>query len=537
MRLARILLICFILTATALGIFSYKIFALNYPATPNEEAQSWRVEAKLLFWPEYQNPIKINMYRPLATNRLAVVEENIVAPDYGLIERTAKSTGNRIATLSRREARGQQVVFYQAVIYELTSSDVTGSDTDKPQANPVYAPQTAEQVGVDALTPLDTAMTALIGEGRAKSSDNLSFALELSKLLKTNDDRVNVLQSSLTQANTVAAQLSALVNAANIPARIVNGIILKEYKRTVPFVQWVEVYDNGKWHSIDVDADKIGVSDKHMPWWRGAQKIASVENGHQITTEVSLKYNRESAITQAQWQSKNAAPWIAALSLFDLPIDTQLMFSIVLLIPIGGLVVVILRQLIGLPTFGTFMPVLIALSFRETGLLWGVTLFGLIVFIGLHLRAYFDQLRLLVVPRLASVLTIVVLLIAILTVISYKLGINAGLSITLFPMIILTMMIERMALMTEEFGAKETRKTLLGSLLAASIAYVAMDGQMVLHLVFVFPELLLVILAFTILMGRYNGYKLSEYFRFKKLAKAIAQNNANTAATKESGKE
>lgn len=46
----------------------------------------------------------------------------------------------------------------------------------------------------------------------------------------------------------------------------------------------------------------------------------------------------------------------------------------------------------------------------------------------------------------------------------YRFGINAGLSvITLFPMIILTMTIERMALMTEEFGAKTARRTAFGS--------------------------------------------------------------------------
>lgn len=531
MRMARIFAICFTLVAVALGLFTYKAFYLHYPVTPNEEAQSWRVEAKVLFWPEYQKPLTVNLYRPVGNPRLAVVEENIIAPDYGLNERVAASTGNKITSLSRRQARGQQALFYQAVLYELTSSDVAEVKGPKPEPVAPYVPQSAEQVGADALTPLDMAMVALINEGREKSSDNLSFALEISKLLKKTDDRVNVMQAALPNVTTLAAQISAIVNAAGIPARVVNGIILKEYNRNAPFVQWIEVYDNDKWQSLDIEKEKIGVGNNYMPWWRGTQKLASVKNGHQLVSEVSIKYNRESAVTQAQWQSKQAAPWISSLSLFGLPIDTQLMFSIVLMIPIGGLIVVILRQIIGLPTFGTFMPVLVAMSFRETGLVWGVVLFTTVVFIGLNLRAYFDQLRLLVVPRLASVLTIVVLLIAILTVVSHKLGINAGLSITLFPMIILTMMIERMALMTEEFGAKETRKTLTGSFVAAAIAYAAMNNMLVRHLVFVFPELLLTILACSILMGRYNGYKLSEYFRFRKLAKAIEENNkGNTAA-------
>jgi hypothetical protein len=38
------------------------------------------------------------------------------------------------------------------------------------------------------------------------------------------------------------------------------------------------------------------------------------------------------------------------------------------------------------------------------------------------------------------------------------------------------------------------------------------------HFVLVFPELLLVLLALTLLMGRYTGYRLTELMRFKALA-------------------
>ncbi|HEY1096666.1 MAG TPA: 7TM domain-containing protein, partial [Alphaproteobacteria bacterium] len=276
--------------------------------------------------------------------------------------------------------------------------------------------------------------------------------------------------------------------------------------------------------SVDVQTGKLGLSKKYLPWWRGDSNLFSVQGGREVSMEMSAKYNREDAITQAMWKSKDASRLITNLSLLELPIDTQLMFNIVLMIPIGALVIVMLRQLIGIPTFGTFMPVLMALSFRETGLFWGIGLFTLVVMIGLFLRAYFDELRLLVVPRLAAVLTIVVMLIAALTVISYRFGINAGLSITLFPMIILTMTIERMALMTEEFGAKTARRTAFGSVVAASLAYLCMHNALMEHLIFLFPELLLIVLACCILLGRYNGYKLSEYFRFKKLAKAMQDN-------------
>jgi hypothetical protein len=42
-----------------------------------------------------------------------------------------------------------------------------------------------------------------------------------------------------------------------------------------------------------------------------------------------------------------------------------------------------------------------------------------------------------------------------------------------------------------------------------------MTDHLLTHLMFVFPELLLVVLAITLLLGRYTGYRLSELWRFR----------------------
>ena len=44
-----------------------------------------------------------------------------------------------------------------------------------------------------------------------------------------------------------------------------------------------------------------------------------------------------------------------------------------------------------------------------------------------------------------------------------------------------------------------------------------MDMGIAKHLVFVFPELLLLVLAATLLLGRYTGYRLVELRRFRML--------------------
>ena len=85
-------------------------------------------------------------------------------------------------------------------------------------------------------------------------------------------------------------------------------------------------------------------------------------------------------------------------------------------------------------------------------------------------------------------------------------------------MVILAMTIERMSLTWEEDGAQEAIKKALGSLAGAVPAYYILTSEYIEHIAIVFPELLLIVLAIVLLLGRYTGYKLTEFVRFKVLA-------------------
>jgi hypothetical protein len=226
----------------------------------------------------------------------------------------------------------------------------------------------------------------------------------------------------------------------------------------------------------------------------------------------------QAAIEAAAVREGIISPHLRAFSLFPLPLVTQEVFRIMLMVPLGAFVLVIMRNMIGVKTFGTFMPVLIALAFRQTQLLWGLILFTVIVGMGLSVRFYFERLKLLLVPRLASVLIVVVMLMLLVGIVGHQLGIEKGLSIALFPMVIITMTIERMSIVWEERGPAEALKQGFGSLATAALVYLLMNISYVEHLMFVFPELLLPLLAGSLLLGRYSGYRLFELWRFKALA-------------------
>jgi hypothetical protein len=210
---------------------------------------------------------------------------------------------------------------------------------------------------------------------------------------------------------------------------------------------------------------------------------------------------------------------IMDFSIYTLPAESQKAFKTILLVPIGALVIVMLRILVGIRTSGTFMPILIALAFMQTTLIPGLLMFLAIVSVGLLIRFLLTSLNLLLVARISAVVIVVIFLMAIFSILSVKLGLNSVMTITFFPMIILAWTIERMSILWEEEGGKEVLIQGGGSLLMASIAYLLMSNALMRHLSFNFPELLLVVLALLLLIGQYSGYRLTEVHRFSPLLK------------------
>jgi len=177
----------------------------------------------------------------------------------------------------------------------------------------------------------------------------------------------------------------------------------------------------------------------------------------------------------------------------------------------------VLRNFIGFPTFGIFMPVLMALAFRSTGLVYGLSIFAGVVLIGFMVRGWIDNLRLLLVPRLSVILTLVIVFFTGVALVGSRIGIRQFMAVGLLPFVILTMTIERFFIITEEAGGREALRTAAGSAAMASSAYFILHLEPLQLIFFVFPELLLAVTGLQILIGRYTGYRLSEFFRFRKL--------------------
>jgi len=499
-----------ILTAVGLTLFLYKTLGLEFPLIPETRAYIWNIEAHLTFRAG-PKPVKVALQIPRNSRYFAIVNENFVSRGYGV--NVSTDQGRRNATWTIRKAQGLQNLFYEASVLQV--------DRDVAPRKPAEL----EPVKPDLSGARLEAGKALISEIGEKSADTDSLVTGLFKQLESPkpDDNVRLLlgkKASVQKKVDLAVQLLAL---AGIRARAVHGIKLESQRRNAPIIHWLEVFHKDKWKAYGLATAEQEISGHYLPWWRGMEPLVQAVGAKNLQTSLSVVRSEEAALQLAVEKGLIKKPFVLDFSLFSLPAKTQAVYRVLLLVPVGVLFLVILRNVVGVRTFGTFMPVLIALSFRETQLLWGVFLFAVLVGIGLLARLYLEHLKLLVVPRLAAILIIVIGLMAFVSVLTYKLGLPRGLSIALFPMVIITMTIERMSIVWDELGAFEAVKQGIGTVLAAVLAYLIMTFRYVEHLMFVFPELLLVLLAATLLLGRYSGYRLLELRRFKVLVEEVGR--------------
>ncbi|MCB0328338.1 MAG: hypothetical protein KDD70_01710 [Bdellovibrionales bacterium] len=213
---------------------------------------------------------------------------------------------------------------------------------------------------------------------------------------------------------------------------------------------------------------------------------------------------------------------IRYLSLQRLPLSSQALFELTLLLPLAALAVCVIRNFIGLVTFGTFMPALLGLSFLQTGVVPGILLTLFIVGAGCVARIAADWLHMLLVPRLAAVLTTVMILFYIITQISFDLSWDPGLQVTLFPIIVLTMMVERLTIILDELGLVTALGRLVSTIISAIACFAVLSQEEIQYLFFTFPEFNLVVLGVAIIFGRYTGYRLTELIRFREFGQEVS---------------
>lgn len=323
---------------------------------------------------------------------------------------------------------------------------------------------------------------------------------------KGSKDAKATLNKLVADCGGQARLFSALSRAAGIPSRIVGGLVMTIGAKSTTHV-WVENYIGGRWIPFDAVNNHFAfIPANYLELYRG---------DYFLFKHLGLKKFDYFFVLGLERMPPIDYPW----SLYALPIHFQNFIQILLLIPLGALVVAFFRTVVGVPTFGTFAPVLLALAFREISFGLGLFLLSMVVSLGWGLRKLLDYLKILVVPRLSIVVTTVVILVIVIMMVSFHLGRYNVLYLSFFPMVIMTWLIERFSVIQIEDGTKAAFRTALGTFVVSASAYYLMQIRTIRAYFFAFPELLLAIAALLLILGRYTGLRVTELWRFREFRK------------------
>jgi hypothetical protein len=318
--------------------------------------------------------------------------------------------------------------------------------------------------------------------------------------------------------------LVALCRNRGIPARVVNGLALRHGHEQRTHT-WVETWVQERWLPACPFYHHLGrVPATYLIFTYGDAPLVRGRNLHDLNFAflVERPTGEEEGSTA---ESHSLRRILRRLSLYALPPAEQRLVEFLLLLPLAALIVCLFRNVIGLGSFGTFAPALVGLAFRELGGLPGILVFVAIVLIGWMMRRLLDHYHLLQVPRSAFLLSLVVIVLIVAIVAANYHDLPATKYISLFPIIILTGMIERFWTLEVEDGTGSSFRTLLTTLfIATSISLLLSLHALVRHLMR-FPETLGLVMAAQLLIGRYTGYRLLELFRFRDFLQPKAESS------------
>ncbi len=194
---------------------------------------------------------------------------------------------------------------------------------------------------------------------------------------------------------------------------------------------------------------------------------------------------------------------------------------LILMLPVMATIIAAARQLVGLKAFGIFAPTVVALFFLVTGLRYGLIIFCTVLVLGTLARLMARHVKLLYLPRMAIVLSIVALAIFGLYFLGAYLGRTGLIAVSVFPLLIMTVLTEYFIAAQIEQGYKSAIKLTIETLLLSLLGYLIGDWALFRTTILAYPELVLLTFVVNIILGKFSGLRLSEYIRFRSVFKHI----------------
>lgn len=497
-------IITFAIIIIGVILILHQNIAYQVPFNPNMNCDVWTVEAKLEYEPEKNQPTDIVFCLPATQRGYTLLEQRTIS--FGFGSSYLQKDGSKLIQWTKNTVKGKQTLYYRA---NLLKDDSDKSSMTVPAVDTILEEE-----------PFQSAMLEIAEKAYAKSAAPYSFAAQVIYQFNHRTDVSELLEQRYDRNDL----LVKILNLKNVPAKKIEVLDLEKDAHNLKLKTRVAVFDKTKYLVFDVFTGASGMEENQIIWNDNRHSVLKTKGGHVTSLSFSTLKDSVSGVMAAEKKNgvkKAMGEEVYSFSLDCLPVETQCLLDNMLLIPVGVLVAIFLCVIVGIKTFGTFMPVLIAVTFLEISPFWGVVGFFVVVGLGLVIRKLFSHFDLLLIGRISATLVSVIIIIMFTSYLSFKVGITNGVKVTLFPIVILAWTIERISVLWEEEGGIEVMRYGIGTMIVALCSCYLMGNSLIQYLTFNFIGIQFVLLGIILLIGNYTGFKLTELVRFEPLISQI----------------
>ncbi|MFS8130430.1 MAG: 7TM domain-containing protein [Candidatus Dojkabacteria bacterium] len=207
------------------------------------------------------------------------------------------------------------------------------------------------------------------------------------------------------------------------------------------------------------------------------------------------------------------------------------LYIVIFMLPVVVTVISIARYVIGLRTLKVYIPIVITFAFYEIGyrlgdsnqltffrgIVYGLVLFTLSFVFSTFIYKLVQRFRLHYIPKLSLIITGVSISVTALIFIMIYFERNIFLNVAPFVVVM-------MVVIGEEFMAVLAKKNFLytvsittETLLVSVISFIIISLDISQEIAFKYPLTIIVIILLNILIGRFTGLRINEYWRFRKI--------------------
>ncbi len=190
---------------------------------------------------------------------------------------------------------------------------------------------------------------------------------------------------------------------------------------------------------------------------------------------------------------------------------------IILIVPFLAFIATFSKQVVGISTFGIYTPVIIAISFFILGLWLGTVTFLFAVITGYLVKYVLNKFEFLYLPKVALNLTFISLSFLIVIWLALQYGTSVPLSIAIFPMLVMSTVSEKFMAAQSEEGIRGALFGVIGTLFIVVVSYYCITWRYFNSLILSWPELVILPILATLILGKFTGLRLAEYVRFRSL--------------------